>query len=82
MDSYQYRVLDEDLLIDDAFRRQQAVTNKAPFLNRIFGNVKEIFEVWIRGVEDTLVECFRGAGQKEKRLLAKGSLSRPGGEKS
>uniref|UniRef100_A0A3Q7IXW2 Uncharacterized protein n=1 Tax=Solanum lycopersicum TaxID=4081 RepID=A0A3Q7IXW2_SOLLC len=26
--------------------------------------------------------CFRGAGQKEKRLLAKGSLSRPGGEKS
>ncbi|KAK3182929.1 hypothetical protein Dsin_030215 [Dipteronia sinensis] len=23
--------------------------------------------------------CFRGAGQKEKRLLAKGSLSRPGG---
>ncbi|KAI3664338.1 hypothetical protein L1987_89930 [Smallanthus sonchifolius] len=24
--------------------------------------------------------CFRGAGQKEKRLLAKGSLSRPGGD--
>ena len=26
--------------------------------------------------------CFRGAGQKEKRLLAKGSLSRPGGGNS
>ncbi|RAL45654.1 hypothetical protein DM860_009518 [Cuscuta australis] len=26
--------------------------------------------------------CFRGAGHKENRLLAKGSLSRPGGEKS
>ncbi|KAK1388427.1 hypothetical protein POM88_016605 [Heracleum sosnowskyi] len=24
--------------------------------------------------------CFQGAGQKEKRLLAKGGLSRPGGE--